>query len=202
MWSAPRITTLDTQRTESTSTALWTTTLLSITPRWRTLNSSGKMRQRDQWLKRGSRQCQCRTDPNTAQQWDPLRAHFKLLFTQLRLCLTEMSQTNTKCTRKFKKHNSLLILYLSWGHRKLSGSLPQKLHLQREEDPSWTLVTIHSRTGSTSLQSGSKREESSRWGERTDGTHTSNLFLNTTSKSMQELKLGSKEFENEMKWNS
>lgn len=120
--SAQRITMSDTPLIENSSTAQWTITLHSITQQWQTLNFSDKTHQQNLLPEKRSRPWAFRTDQNTAQQWDLLKAHFKLPYTLLHSCSIEMCPTSIKLMIKYKRQLNILTPFHSWERLQSSGT--------------------------------------------------------------------------------
>ena len=120
-----------------------------------------------------------KTDRSTDPQWDQPKALSRPLSTRPHSCWIEMFQTSTKLTIKFRKPSNTQTPSRSWDHQTWSGtkSLPKRAPLRIEISLRTEPALSDSHLWET------KRRESSKWGEKTDGTPTSSLSPNTTSKS-------------------
>ena len=202
--SALRIIMLDIQVTESTSMDQWTIMLLSITLPWPTQNSLDRMLQKSPLQEKEFKQWVSRTDLNTVQLWNQLKAPFRHHYMQLLSFLIVIFLTNTKLIQRMFQLKYKLTLYLSWEHHPLNG----KMQLDHQELDQLITVVKHIHKASIkvellvliaedqiTIQFQWPERDLRKFVEKMDGTPTLNLFPNTTNKFMDQWKFHSREFE-------
>ena len=145
----------------------------------------------DPWPKREFKLWAFKTDQSTDPQWDQPKAPSRPLYTRPHSCWTEMFQTSTKLTIKFRKPSNTPTPFHSWDRQTWSGTKwpAGKAPLHTEISPRTEPVLSDSHLWET------KRKELSKWGGRTDGILTSSRFPSTTSKSILQPRSHSREFE-------
>jgi len=205
MWSALKITIIDTRQIENISTAQWTTTWLSIIQPWLTPSSSGKMLQPSLLPEKKYKPWASRTDQSMGQRWDRLRVSSKLLCMPLHSFLTVTFQIDGRLLIKWRRPNNSQIPSHSWESQKRTGRTwlghladgvnkwdPNPLAPQIIRSLLASAITAHQAKSNWDQW---QRKDLNKFAGKMDGILTSSQFQNTMRKFTPPWKFRSKESE-------